>query len=123
MIGPHHDVVPAPLRYGWTGVNIFFALSGYLFQHLYAESLVAGVFSWSAARLFVQQAIGLGGKLSRETLLAAMAKVDNWTCNNLHSRQHVGPRHTGDGWRFLQVKGGKYVPIGGTNYKIGRAHV
>jgi peptidoglycan/LPS O-acetylase OafA/YrhL len=48
MIGPHHDVVPAPLRYGWTGVNIFFALSGYLFQHLYAESLVAGVFSWSA---------------------------------------------------------------------------
>jgi len=48
MIGPHHDVVPAPLRYGWTGVNIFFALSGYLFQHLYAESLVAGMFSWWA---------------------------------------------------------------------------
>jgi len=48
MIGPHHDVVPAPLRYGWTGVNIFFALSGYLFQHLYAESIVAGMFSWSA---------------------------------------------------------------------------
>lgn len=48
MIGSHHDVVPAPLRYGWTGVNIFFALSGYLFQHLYAESLVAGMFSWSA---------------------------------------------------------------------------
>ena len=64
----------------------------------------------------LQQAIALGGKLSRETLLSAMSKVDNWTCNNLHSRQHVGPRHTGDGWRFLQVKGGKYVPIGGTNY-------
>ena len=48
MIGPHHDVVPAPLRYGWSGVNIFFALSGYLFQHLYAESLVASTFSWSA---------------------------------------------------------------------------
>ncbi|GAA4118254.1 hypothetical protein GCM10022215_19660 [Nocardioides fonticola] len=81
-----------------------------------AEPTFFGVFSWSAARLFVQEAIKLGGQLNRETLLTALSKVDDWTCNNLHSRQHVGPRHTGDGWRFLQVKGGKYVPIGGTNY-------
>ncbi len=45
-ITAHHDVVPGLLQYGWAGVNIFFALSGYLFQHLYAESLISGTFSW-----------------------------------------------------------------------------
>lgn len=45
-VTPHNDRIPALLQYGWAGVNIFFALSGYLFQHLYADSLVSGTFSW-----------------------------------------------------------------------------
>lgn len=46
ILTPHYDVVPGLLQYGWAGVNIFFALSGYLFQHLYSETLIRGTFSW-----------------------------------------------------------------------------
>lgn len=81
-----------------------------------AEPTFFGVFAWSAARLFVEQSIALGGKLNRASLLASVGKVTNWTANNLHSRQYVGPRRTGDGWRFIQVKNGKWVPVGGTAY-------
>ena len=75
-----------------------------------------GLFAWSAARLFVEQASKLGGDLSRASLVTALTKVDNWTANGMHSPQHVGPRKTGDCWRFVQVKGGKWVPVGGTKY-------
>ncbi|MFM8840730.1 MAG: acyltransferase family protein [bacterium] len=33
-------------KYGWIGVNIFFALSGYLFYHLYVDALENQTFSW-----------------------------------------------------------------------------
>jgi ABC-type branched-subunit amino acid transport system substrate-binding protein len=81
-----------------------------------AEPSFFGLFSWSAARLFVERATVLGGRLSRSTLLADLAKVDNWTANGMHSPQHVGPRHTGECWRFIQLKAGKWVPVGGTKY-------
>jgi ABC-type branched-subunit amino acid transport system substrate-binding protein len=81
-----------------------------------AEPSFFGLFSWSAARLFVERATALGGKLSRESLLADLAKVDDWTANGLHSPQHVGPRHTGECWRFIQLQKGRWVPIGGTKY-------
>jgi len=82
-----------------------------------AEPSFFGLFSWSAARLFVERATALGGKLSRSTLLADIAKVDDWTANGLHSPQHVGPRHTGECWRFIQLQKGRWVPIGGTKYQ------
>jgi ABC-type branched-subunit amino acid transport system substrate-binding protein len=82
-----------------------------------AEPSFFGLFSWSAARLFVEQATALGGRLSRSSLLASLAKVDNWTANGLHSPQHVGPRHTGECWRFIQLQKGRWVPIGGTRYQ------
>ncbi len=81
-----------------------------------AEPSFFGLFSWSAARLFVERAAALGGKLSRQTLLADLAKVDDWTANGLHSPQHVGPRHTGECWRFIQLQHGRWVPVGGTKY-------
>ena len=82
-----------------------------------AEPSFFGLFSWSAARLFVEQATALGGQLSRSSLLDSLAKVDNWTANGLHSPQHVGPRHTGECWRFIQLQKGRWVPIGGTRYQ------
>jgi ABC-type branched-subunit amino acid transport system substrate-binding protein len=82
-----------------------------------AEPSFFGLFSWSAARLFVERSIALGGRLSRDSLLADVAKVDDWTANGMHSPQHVGPRHTGECWRFIQLKGGKWVPVGGTKYQ------
>jgi hypothetical protein len=75
-----------------------------------------GVYAWSAARLFVEQAAKLGGKLSRASLVTAVRGVDNWTANGLHSPQHVGPKHTGECFRLLQVKGGKFVPLGSTRF-------
>jgi ABC-type branched-subunit amino acid transport system substrate-binding protein len=82
-----------------------------------AEPSFFGLFSWSAARLFAERATALGGKLSRSSLLADLQHVDNWTANGLHSPQHVGPRHTGDCWRFIQLQHGRWVPIGGTKYQ------
>ncbi|MFC5491779.1 ABC transporter substrate-binding protein [Nocardioides caricicola] len=81
-----------------------------------AEPSFFGLFSWSAARLFVERSITLGGRLSRQSLLADVGKVDNWTANGMHSPQHVGPRRTGECWRFIQLKGGRWVPVGGTKY-------
>jgi hypothetical protein len=75
-----------------------------------------GVFSWSAARLFVEKSIALGGKLSRSTLIDALRKTDNWTANGMTAPQHVGTKRTSDCWRFLQLSGGAWKPVGGTKY-------
>lgn len=76
-----------------------------------------GLFSWSAARLFVERAAALGGRLSRDALVADVAKVDNWTANGLHSPQHVGPEQTGECWRFLRLENGTWKPVGGSKYR------
>jgi ABC-type branched-subunit amino acid transport system substrate-binding protein len=75
-----------------------------------------GLFSWSATRLFVQQSLQLGGRLSRESLVQSVTKVDNWTSNGLHSPQHVGPKQTGDCWRWIRLQGGKWVPEGSSKF-------
>lgn len=75
-----------------------------------------GVFAWSAARLFVEQATKLGGKLTRESLIAALRKVNNWTANDLHAPQPVGPKRSGECWRFIQLNDGDWSPVGGSKY-------
>ncbi len=75
-----------------------------------------GVFSWSAARLFVEKIAALGGRVSRSALVDAVRKVDDWTANGLHAPQRVGPKHTGDCFRFVQVRDGRWVPVGGSRY-------
>ncbi|HEX4976940.1 MAG TPA: ABC transporter substrate-binding protein [Nocardioides sp.] len=75
-----------------------------------------GVFSWSAARLFVEQSIALGGRLTRQTLVDSVKRVDNWTSNGLHSPQHVGSKETGDCWRWIRLEKGRWVPDGPTRY-------
>lgn len=69
-----------------------------------------GVYAWSAARLFVQEATALGGRLTRETLIERITAVKSWTGNGMHSPQYVGAKKTADCWRFLKVSGGKFVP-------------
>jgi ABC-type branched-subunit amino acid transport system substrate-binding protein len=75
-----------------------------------------GLFSWSAARLFVQQSIALGGKLDRPSLVSALKGVDNWTANGMHAPQHVGSKHISECWRYVKLSGGKWAPVGGTKY-------
>lgn len=46
MIESHRHEIPDTLEYGWTGVSMFFALSGYLFTWRYADALLDGSFRW-----------------------------------------------------------------------------
>ncbi|WP_148611597.1 ABC transporter substrate-binding protein [Nocardioides rubriscoriae] len=78
--------------------------------------LFFGVFAWSAARLFTTLAAKLGGKLTRESLIAETRKVDDWTANGMHAPQPVGSKGTGECWRFIQLSGGAWKPVGGTKY-------
>jgi ABC-type branched-subunit amino acid transport system substrate-binding protein len=81
-----------------------------------ANPLFFGVFSWSAGRLFTDLATKLGGKLSRASLLAEVKKVNDWTGNGMHAPQPVGSKGTGECWRFIQLTGGQWKPVGGTKY-------
>ena len=65
----------------------------------------------------VEKATELGGKLTRESLIAELEKVSDWTANGLHSPQQVGARRTGECWRFLQLRGGKWTAVDGTKYQ------
>lgn len=76
-----------------------------------------GVFAWSAARLFVETSLKLGGALNRESLIDAVRKVDDWSGNGIHAPQHVGPKQVGDCWRFIRLVNGEWVPIGGRQYR------
>ena len=67
-----------------------------------------GVFAWSAAALFVRQALQLGGKLSRGSLVNALRGVNNWTANGMTAPQNVGGKINGSCWRILQLQGGRW---------------
>lgn len=65
-----------------------------------------GVFAWSAARLFVEKSIALGGKLSRPALVAAVKKEGSWTANGLHTSMDVGGKSTFQCGYFTRLNGG-----------------
>ena len=75
-----------------------------------------GVFSWSAARLFVEQAQKLGAGLDRASVVQALAKVDGWTGGGIHAPQHVGTRRSGECVRWIVLRGGTWVPDGPRSY-------
>lgn len=75
-----------------------------------------GLYAWSASRLFVQEATKLGGNLSRSTLVSAIRGVNDWTDNGMHAPQPVGSKHSSQCWRFVQLKSGRWTPVGGTKY-------
>ncbi len=85
-----------------------------------AEPQFFGVFAWSAARLFAQLATQLGGGLTRASLVAATKKTNDWTANGLHAPQPVGSKGTGECWRFIQLDGDTWKPVGGTKYSCKR---
>jgi ABC-type branched-subunit amino acid transport system substrate-binding protein len=70
-----------------------------------------GLYAWSAARLFVEQAVGLGGKLSRAAMVDALSKVTNWTGNGVHAPQQVGAKTTANCQSVLQLNGGKWSQV------------
>lgn len=77
----------------------------------------SGLFSWSAARLFMERAQALGGRLTRSTMVDALRRVDHWTDHGLHAPQHVGSKAVGGCWRFLRLEDGRWAPQAGSRYR------
>lgn len=68
-----------------------------------------GLFAWSAARLFTEQALKLGGKLNRKSLISEIQKVRSWTGHGLFAPQDVGGRHTAGCNSIIRLRNGKWV--------------
>jgi ABC-type branched-subunit amino acid transport system substrate-binding protein len=81
-----------------------------------AQPTFFGLFAWSAAKLFVEKAIGLGGKLTRASMVSAIRSVSDWQGGGAHGPMAVGTKHAPSCIRYMQVQGGKFVPYGGTSY-------
>lgn len=75
-----------------------------------------GLFAWSATRLFVEQAVALGGRLTRANLVSRVRQVHGWTDHGLHAPQDVGGKVNSNCWRFLQLRDGRWRPVGGSHY-------
>jgi ABC-type branched-subunit amino acid transport system substrate-binding protein len=76
-----------------------------------------GLFAWSAAKLFVEQSVALGGKLTRASLVASLRGVNNWTADGLHGPMMIASKHAPSCIRFLKLTGGTWKPLGGTSYQ------
>lgn len=78
-----------------------------------------GLYAWSAARLFVQQATELGGELTRESLIASLRGVKNWTANGLHAPMAVGTSTTANCTKVIRYSGGSWRNVSGNDYTCG----
>ena len=68
-----------------------------------------GVYAWSAAALFVETALKLGGKLSRSTMLAALRNVHSWTNHNMTPPNDPAGKRTPNCLSVIQYDGSKWV--------------
>jgi hypothetical protein len=68
-----------------------------------------GVYAWAAAALFTQIALQLGGQLSRQSMIAALRNVHNYTNNGMVPPQDVGGKHTPNCLTVIQYTNGNWV--------------
>jgi ABC-type branched-subunit amino acid transport system substrate-binding protein len=83
------------------------------------EPSTFGVFGWSAARLFVEKALKLGGKLSRDTLLDAVRAEHSWDANGMHSTMDVGAKTTYKCTSLVQLVDGVWRKVTPGDYICG----
>jgi len=74
-----------------------------------AQPSFFGIFAWGAAELFTQEAIELGGKLTRANLIAALRQVKNYTGNGLFAPMQVGAKTTPPCQTEMQLENGVWV--------------
>lgn len=84
-----------------------------------AEPNMYGLYAWSASRLFAEQAAALGGRLNRETLVAALSKVRNWTGNGVHAPQQVGARTTANCIKIFRLNDARWSQVSPGDYMCG----
>ena len=75
-----------------------------------------GLYAWSAARLFVETAVRLGGDLTRQSMIAELKKVKDWTSNGLHAPQQVGTKLPATCIRMIQLNGGSWKQVSPGDY-------
>jgi ABC-type branched-subunit amino acid transport system substrate-binding protein len=68
-----------------------------------------GLYAWSAGRLFTDEALTLGGKLTRASMLAALASVHAWTGRGLFSPEDVGNKTTSGCAAIIQLANGVWT--------------
>lgn len=68
-----------------------------------------GIFAWGAARLFTEEALELGGRLTRGTLIAALKQVTNYTGNGLFAPMQVGAKTSPPCQTEMQLENGVWV--------------
>lgn len=85
-----------------------------------ASPTTFGLFAWSAARLFVEQAVALGGKLTRQSLVDAVRRVRRWTANEMHAPMDVGGKKSFTCSTVVQLQDGEWQQISGRGYTCGR---
>lgn len=74
-----------------------------------AQPTFFGMFAWSAAKLFVEKSLQLGGNLTRQSLVAAVKATNGWTGGGMHSPMSVGAKHPPVCVRWMTIKGGQFV--------------
>ncbi|HEX8781470.1 MAG TPA: ABC transporter substrate-binding protein [Nocardioides sp.] len=82
-----------------------------------AEPTAYGLYAWSAARLFVEEATKLGGKLTRASLVNALKGVKGWTSHGLHGPADVGATVTSECVRFVELDGGQWKQVSPGDYQ------
>ncbi|GAB6985576.1 ABC transporter substrate-binding protein [Nocardioides pyridinolyticus] len=78
-----------------------------------------GLFAWSAARLFVEKAAALGGKLTRAALLDAVRAEHRWTANGLHAVMDVGAKTTYECTSLVRLVNGVWRKVTPGDYICG----
>jgi ABC-type branched-subunit amino acid transport system substrate-binding protein len=75
-----------------------------------------GLYAWSATRLFVEQALALGGKLDRKSLVGRFNQVKNWTGNGIHAPQQVAAGTTANCQSVFQLRSGTWRRVSPGSY-------
>lgn len=78
-----------------------------------------GLFAWSAARLFVQKATELGGRLTRPALVEAVKGVRDWDSNGIHAPMSVGAKQTPGCIKFIQLDGTRWEQVSSGDFLCG----
>ena len=68
-----------------------------------------GVYAWSAAALFTEIAVELGGQLSRSAVIAKLRGIHGWTNHGMTPPNDVAGKRTPNCLTVMQYQGGHWV--------------
>lgn len=78
-----------------------------------------GLYAWSAARLFLETAVDLGGDLTRASMIQALSKIKDWTANGLHAQQDIGGKTTAKCQKIIRFTDGSWKQVSKGDYLCG----